>query len=171
MVWHVVPVFHFRVSQHGLIIEVPSATEVPPSSSTAADERGNLGAGMKRIAGAILDEVLDNTDRKVGVGFIGRLLNWEQRTSQIDDNIKEQIDRIASNEHRWLFLKASLTTCSHVLSSSWYTTPFSHVMGCSFVGRNSMQGTPMMSSGLLFFVLFFFFVNLAGSTLRWFRLN
>jgi len=112
----VVPVFHFRVSQHGLIIEVPSATEVPPSSSTAADERGNLGAGMKRIAGAILDEVLDNTDRKVGVGFIGRLLNWEQRTSQIDDNVKEQIDRIASNEHRWLFLKASLTTCSHVLS-------------------------------------------------------
>lgn len=86
------------MSQHGLVIEVPSATEVPAPS--APDERENLGAGMKRIAGAILDEVLDNTDRKMGVGLIGRLLNWDQRTSQIDENVKEQIDRIASNEHR-----------------------------------------------------------------------
>lgn len=116
------------MSQHGLVIEVPAVTEVPPPSAPGGRE--DLGAGMKRIAGAILDEVLDNTDRKVGVGLIGRLLNWDQRTSQIDDNVREQIDRIANNEHR-LLLKAALQCCLLKCMSLSTVGHSGHIVGCS----------------------------------------
>lgn len=57
-------------------------------------------AGMKKLGDDFVGVMFDNTDRKIGIGFVGKYLDSDYNDLARRSDIRRQLDELARNQHR-----------------------------------------------------------------------
>lgn len=75
----------------------------PPKAlpSTPYDEIDMPEFGMRRIADPVMNSIIENEKRQIGMGFVGRLFNRSFRSDRMNSYVKTQIDNI--DDHRFVY--------------------------------------------------------------------
>lgn len=60
-------------------------------------------AGMKKLGDDFVGVMFDNTDRKIGIGFVGKYLDSDYNDLARRSDIRRQLDELARNQHRPFF--------------------------------------------------------------------